>query len=243
MTLSSLVNLPRRISLIAQVLLCVASSCFDGSFFSVAQNSDCWRCTKSDWEALLEVAERIRPGPCCLDQLVWALERRWRCSRPLRGQSRGPMIDELTKFNARSVSVAHTASAPKRDGWPASGSAWVFMLSGWMNELKDYFLLWLLEVGRFLMSAQVSVQLIGHKVKRHPWAPVQTCVYSSLPDGLCSTQEATFISSSSVFGGQRPEVPSLLQLNYVRAFKMGIAFRSVLAGMFALCFTSCSFLT
>lgn len=48
------------------------------------------------------------------------------------------MIDELTKFNARSVTVVHMASVPKRDGWPTSGLAEVFMLSGWMNALKDY---------------------------------------------------------------------------------------------------------
>lgn len=29
-----------------------------------------------------------------------------------------PMIDGLAKFSARSVTVAHTVSTPKRDGWP-----------------------------------------------------------------------------------------------------------------------------
>lgn len=45
-TLSSLVRVAHRISLIAEVLLCGFSSCFDGSFFffSIAQQSGGWRC-------------------------------------------------------------------------------------------------------------------------------------------------------------------------------------------------------
>lgn len=39
------------------------------------------------------------------------------------GTTGGPVIDGLAKFNARSVTVAHTVSTAKRDGWPASGSA------------------------------------------------------------------------------------------------------------------------
>lgn len=139
------------------------------------------------------------------------------------GDNRGPMIDGLTKFNARSVTVAHTASMPKRDGWPVSGSAWVFMLSRWMNELKDYFLVGLLEEGRFLYVRSGVCLVNWPQSKTTPASSCSNLCLLLMPNGLYWTQETTFISSSSVFGGQRPQVLGSRNLNHYRqAFEMSL---------------------